>query len=201
MLELVFYIAAVLLLVFLLKHLPPRVPEKVLEENGVKTKEEEKDKPKAPETSEGKEDRADHLAEKGKLKKAEKIYLDLIVENPQEARFYNKLGLVYAQQGAFKDAQDALKQALTIEPDNDTVYNNLGLVAYKEERFDEAAQYYEKSLEINNTIPSRFVNLGLAYFMQKKYRKAADAFEQALILEPANEEYKKLLAEAEEKLK
>ncbi len=194
MAELVLYIASILFLVLLLRRLPPRIPEKIL-------KAEKAQEEKATTPEESREDKADQLVEEGKLKAAEKIYLSLVVENPQEARFYNKLGLVYLKGKNYKDARDALQQALTIEPDNDTFLNNLGLIAYQEEKYDEAVEAYEKSLEINNKIASRFVNLGLAYFMQKKYRKAADAYEQALILEPANEEYKKLLAEAEEKLK
>jgi tetratricopeptide (TPR) repeat protein len=197
MAELILYTASILFLILVLRHLPPRVPEKVLKEAKAKEKKAE-DK---PETAEDKEIKADKLAEENKLKAAEKIYLALIVGNPQEARFYNKLGLVYLKDKAYKDARDALKQALTIEPDNDTFYNNLGLIDYQEGKFDEAVEAYEKSIDINNTVSSRFVNLGLAYYMQKKYRKAADAYEKALILEPANEEYRRLLQEVEEKLK
>ena len=61
--------------------------------------------------------------------------------------------------------------------------------------------FEEKSIAINNKVASRFMNLGLAYFMSKKYRKAADAYEKALILEPHNDEFKRLLADAEAKLK
>ncbi|MBU1092181.1 tetratricopeptide repeat protein, partial [Patescibacteria group bacterium] len=145
--------------------------------------------------------KADGLAQAGEYKKAERSYLKLITKDPQESSLYNKLALVYLGGKNYKDAADAIEQALQLEPDNDTFYNNQGLLFYQQGDYDEAVESYEKSIDINNKVASRFMNLGLAYFMCKKYRKAADAYEKALILEPHSDEYKRLLEEAEVKLK
>lgn len=200
MLELIIFFATVLLLIIVLRKLPleKEVVKKIAYEAKQLAGEDEE------ETDEASEDllnKADHLAQAGEYAKAEKIYLKLVTEDPQNASLYNKLALVYLGKKEFKDAAQALTQALTIEPDNDTFYNNLGLLLYQQGDYDEAIESYEKSIEINNKVASRFMNLGLAYFMVKQYRKAADAYEKALILEPNNEEYKRLLTEAEEELK
>ncbi|MFH0912076.1 MAG: tetratricopeptide repeat protein [Patescibacteria group bacterium] len=198
MLELVIFIASIVLVMIILRKLPleKEVVKKLAHEAGQLDKEgEEEDKD---------EDiiaKADRLAQVGDYQKAERIYLRLITNDPQNSSLYNKLALVYLGDKSYDDAANALEQALQLEPDNDTFYNNQGLLLYQQGHYDESVDSYEKSISINNKVASRFMNLGLAYFMSKKYRKAADAYEKSLILEPHNEEFKRLLADAEAKLK
>ncbi|MBN2585127.1 tetratricopeptide repeat protein [Patescibacteria group bacterium] len=203
MLELIIFAATVILLIIVLRKLPleKEVVKKLAKEARDLDREGDDKKSEEDEEDEDLLSRADKLAKDGQYAKAEKLYLKLITKDPQDAGLYNKLALVYLGNKGYKDAATALEQALQIEPDNDTFYNNFGLLFYQQGMYDEAIESYEKSIAINNKVASRFMNLGLAYFMSKKYRKAADAYEKALILEPHNDEYKKLLAEAEEKLK
>lgn len=198
MLELIIFITTIILLIIILRKLP-------LEKRVVEKLAREAHQLEEGESEKGIDDdllsKANHLAQAGQYSRAEKIYLKLVAQDPQNASLYNKLALVYLGKKEFGDAAKALEQALMLEPDNDAFYNNLGLLLYQQGRYDEAIESYEKSIEINNKVASRFMNLGLAYFMSKKYRKAADVYEKALILEPNNEEYKRLLTEAEDKLK
>ena len=197
-LELIIFAATVILLIIILRKLPleKEIVKKISREadqleNGGSDKEV---------IHEDALDRADHLAKAGQYSKAERVYLRLITKDPKNAGLYNKLALTYLGKKDFKDAAKALSQALELDSKNDAFHNNLGLLFYQQGKYDEAIDGYERSIEINNKVASRFMNLGLAYFMLKKYRKAADAYEKALILEPDNEEYKKLLSEVEEKL-
>ena len=201
MLELIILVATVVLLVIVLNKLP--LEKEVVKKLAYDAKkiEQGEDGEEASETDTDALQRADHYAQDGQYKRAEKLYIKLISEDPQEASLYNKLALVYLGNKEFEDAARALDQALQLEPDNDTFYNNLGLLFYQQGDFEESVENYERSIDINNKVASRFMNLGLAYFMLKKYRKAADAYEKALILEPQNDEYKRLLSEAEAKLK
>ncbi|MEA1909858.1 MAG: tetratricopeptide repeat protein [Patescibacteria group bacterium] len=197
MFELLIFVATIVLLFVVLGKLPleEEVVTKLVAE--AKQHDDEEGGPK----KENALTRADKYAGSGDYVKAEKIYLRLITKDPQDASLYNKLALVYLSKKAFADAKHALDQALQLEPDNDTFYNNQGLTAYSQGEYDEAVEAYEKSIEINNKVASRFMNLGLAYQMLKQNRKATDAYEKALILEPQNEEYKRLLLESEAKLK
>lgn len=200
MLELIIFAATVILLIMILRKLP--LEKEVVKKLSHEARQTDMDETNDEESSD--EDvvaRADRLAGAGEYKKAERIYLRLITKDPQAAGLYNKLALVYLGDKNYKDAANALEQALQLEPDNDTFYNNQGLLFYQQGEYEEAIESYEKSISINNKVASRFMNLGLTYFMSKKHRKAADAYEKALILEPHNEEYKRLLAEAEAKLK
>ncbi|MFA5270252.1 MAG: tetratricopeptide repeat protein [Patescibacteria group bacterium] len=204
MLELIIFAATVILLIIVLRKLP--LEKEVVKKLAKEARELDHDEDASEKSEEDYEDEdllghADKLAQDGQYTKAEKLYLKLITKDPQAAGLYNKLALVYLGNKEYKDAAKALEQALQIEPDNDTFYNNFGLLFYQQGMYDESVESYEKSIAINNKVASRFMNLGLAYFMSKKYRKAADAYEKALILEPHNEEYKRLLADAEEKLK
>jgi len=200
MLELIIFVATIILLVMILNKLP--LEKEVVKRLSHDARQLDKDETDNEGTGEGDVlARADRLAQAGEYRRAERIYVRLITQDPQVATLYNKLALVYLGEKNYKDAANALEQALQLEPDNDTFYNNQGLLQYQQEQYDEAIESYEKSIAINNKIASRFMNLGLAYFMSKKYRKAADVYEKALIIEPHNEEYKRLLSDAEAKLK
>ena len=197
MFELLIFVATIVLLIIVLSKLP--LEEEVISKLAAEAKQDEEEP-----VNDKEEDiltKADRYAQSGDYNKAEKIYLRLITKDPQGAGLYNKLALVYLGKKAFSDAGHALEQALQLEPDNDTFYNNQGLLLYQQEQYDEAVEAYEKSIEINNKVASRFMNLGLVYQMLKQYRRSADAYEKALILEPHNEEYKRLLSESEAKLK
>lgn len=189
MLEVIVFIATVIALIMILRKLPVEVGE-AAKANGKRSM-----------GASGLREEGDEYFEKGELRKAERIYLKLLKEQPDDATLYNKLGLVYLEDKDFKDAKSALLQALKLEPENDTFYNNLGLLYYEMGHYENAIEAYEKSISINDKIASRLVNLGLAYFMCKKYRKAADSYEKAIILDPRNEAYVELLKKAEEKLK
>lgn len=190
MLEVVVFVATVIALIIVLRKLPVDMGEVVKAGGKKKSKK-----------ANGLREEADEHFEKGELREAEKAYLKLLKEHPDDATLYNKLGLVYLENKGFKNAKSALHQALKLEPENDTFYNNLGLLYYEMGRYDDAIEAYERSIDINDKIASRLVNLGLAYFMNKKYRKAADQYERAIILDPRNETYIELLKKTEEKLK
>ena len=200
MLELIIFAATVFLLMMILKKLP--LEKEVVKKLSHEARQLDKDEDEE-DTDKGEDvlARADRLAQAGEYRKAERIYLRLITEDPQSAGLYNKLALIYLGDKSYADAANALDQALQLEPVNDTFYNNQGLLFYQQGQYEESIESYEKSIAINNKVASRFMNLGLAYFMSKKHRKAADAYEKALILEPHNEEFKRLLADAEAKLK
>jgi len=198
-LELIIFAATVVLVIMILKKLP--LEKEVVKRLSHEARQLVKDEDEEEDDDEDVAARADRLAQAGEYHKAERIYLRLITKDPQAASLYNKLALVYLGDKNYKDASHALEQALQLEPDNDTFYNNQGLLFYQQGQYEEAIESYEKSITINNKVASRFMNLGLAYFMSKKHRKAADAYEKALILEPHNDEYKRLLADAEAKLK
>ena len=189
MIEVVVFIATVILLIMVLRKLPVDVDTSTKEGD------------KADNQEKSLREQADDFFEAGDLKKAERTYLKVLSQEPDDAGVYNKLGLVYLQDKNYKDAKASLKQALKLEPDNDTFYNNLGLLFYEMEKYEDAIEAYQKSIEINDKIASRLVNLGLAYFMTKKYKKAIDVYEKAIILDPRNENYVELLKKAEEKTK
>ena len=53
---------------------------------------------------------------------------------------------------------------------------------------------------INNRIPIRYSELGLTLMKIEEYERAADSFRRAMVIEPKNHRYKKLLAKAERDL-
>lgn len=143
---------------------------------------------------------AETLFEEKNYPEAEKIYLQVIAQNPTAVHAYNRLGLIYMEQKNFSDAKEAFSHALKIDPQNAFIYNNLGLVLYNQGKYKEAITFYKKAIAIDSLVASRYVNLALAYQALRAFREAIEAYRKAIALEPHNEEYKMALETLERKL-
>src|SRR5680860_579748 len=119
MVEVIIFVATVIVLIMILRKLPVDADKALKQGSG-------KSSPGTIQLSD-----ADELFEQGEIKKAEKMYLRLLDKDSEDATLYNKLGLVYLADKNYKDAKSSLRQALKLEPENDTFYNNLGLLYYE----------------------------------------------------------------------
>lgn len=69
----------------------------------------------------------EQLIKAGDLEGAEKFFLIAATKNPQDARVYAKLGLIYLQTKSYQDAIDALKVAVKLDKHNPSRHYNLAL--------------------------------------------------------------------------
>lgn len=63
-------------------------------------------------------DEASSLVENDKLDEAEKIYIEIVKENPQSIRAYKALGEIYLKRHNFGDAKAAFRQVKKLDPNN-----------------------------------------------------------------------------------
>ncbi len=117
------------------------------------------------------------LCNSRKFLEAERIYQKMQQSYPEEARLFNALGTLYAEQGKYGDAEKSWLRAISLEPSTET-YNFLGSIWEGQDRYDDAVEAYKKALELTpNDIMSRS-NLGWIYASQKKYSRARKEFQR-----------------------
>lgn len=75
-------------------------------------------------------ERADRMFLKKKYDLSEKMYLNLIKKDPQNARIYSRLGVVYLEKRDYKSALEYFQRSLDLDNKVASRYFNLGL-AYK----------------------------------------------------------------------
>ena len=122
---------------------------------------------------------------KNQLKKAIKIYVDLL--NCSE---FNKnqilflLGTACYQSKNFKESINYFKNLLSIEPNNFHAYSNMALAQKELNQIDQAIFSFNKSIEINPKFSHSYNNLGNLYLEQLKYKDAIKCYSEAIKIEP-----------------
>lgn len=75
-----------------------------------------------------------------------------------------------------------------------------GYLNNQQKNFEEAKRCFKKALKINPNSASAWAGLGFAYDGAEDYSNSLEAYKKAVELEPANENYKKNLETAKQKL-
>ena len=145
-------------------------------------------------------DRAGEMIDNKEYADAEKMLIASLEIDPRNPKIYNKLGIIYLEQENYADAKESFKAALKYDKNNDLFYNNLGLSLFNQGRYLEAIEAYQRSIQLNSLIPHRYINVGLSFAALRQYEKALDAYKKALVLDKDNENYQKLIREAQEKI-
>lgn len=123
------------------------------------------------------------LAEK-RYDEAITAYQELLVGQPNNARFSNMLGVAYQQIGELGKARSAYQRAARSDATFADPYNNIGTTWYQEKKYRKAVRAYLKALQVDPNLATAYANLGFAYFSDKKYPEAIDAFNRALSIDP-----------------
>ncbi len=127
------------------------------------------------------------------------IHLD-----PEEAEYYMRAGMAYAELHCFVAAGNAFAGALKlvagIEKHKNLEENirnnrahywtdrfNQGIGHLEEEELEEAAREFQNAIAVDSTDVRAYRNLGVVYLRLEEYRRALRTFKQALMLEPDDE--------------
>jgi tetratricopeptide (TPR) repeat protein len=119
----------------------------------------------------------------GRLGEAEKIYRQVLAEQPKNADALFLLGSLTHQAGKFDAACDLLNQAILVNPTAADYHVNLGVVLTAQGRLAEAVATFKKALALRPKHAGYF-NLGIALLQMGQPDSAANAFREALALEP-----------------
>jgi predicted TPR repeat methyltransferase len=127
---------------------------------------------------------AQALQRNEKFDAAERIYLEILQQLPDEPNALNFLGVLRHQQKRTAEALALLRRAVELLPDDPGPIVNLGNVLIEAERFEEAAEALRQAVLLDPTAARVFNNFGIACMRCGDLERAEAAFLEGLALEP-----------------
>lgn len=130
------------------------------------------------------EQMADLYMARKEYREASQLYKRLVDQDPQNAVYFNKLGIAMHQQTILGSALKCYERAVKLDPSYADAQNNIGTIYYQRKKYGKAIKAYQKAISIRNDMPVLYSNLAYAFFEDKKYEQAIGSFRQALALDP-----------------
>ncbi len=134
---------------------------------------------------------ADTLGNKGDVKAAESIYLELIQKFEEEqnnralSTVLNNLAYLYSEHEMKLDEAYAMaRRADELAPRQDFILDTIGWIAYKQKNYEKAEEYLLKSYRLSLNDPEIASHLAILYEDQNKPELALEFYEKALRIEP-----------------
>lgn len=128
--------------------------------------------------------RALQLHRQGQLGEAERLYRDILREDPDHAIATHYLGLAAWHRGDRIEAERLMRAALALDGSVPDFHGNLGLLLRDTGRLDEAIACHRKALEVDPGWLEAFSNLGLALEAAGRSDEAVAAYREAIAREP-----------------
>jgi len=113
------------------------------------------------------------------LDQAEECLRELIELDPEHARGYNKLGVVFARRKDLRQAEDCFNQAVALDPDLAAAHSNLGNIYSEHGWTDRAKEAYERALALDPGNPTAMHNLGVLFRKSGDIGKGVSMLKQA----------------------
>jgi len=126
------------------------------------------------------------LFNKGQIKKAEKICIELFKDNPKNIDNLNLLGIILFKKKDFDKSIKLIKESISINPNQHETNNNLGLIYIEIGKFKDAIIYLNNSIKINPNFTDAYNNLGIAFKELGQFNNAIKNWEKAISINPNN---------------
>ena len=127
---------------------------------------------------------ATDCAYSGDIRKAEKLFLEIIEANSQHYPARIGLGTLYLQENRIDDAVSQLEAATKINPDHPSAFVNLAAAFIQKGDFDAAVNECEEALFIDPKHTPAYKNLSWAYLEKGEYQRCVFVAKKLLELEP-----------------
>ena len=122
--------------------------------------------------------------QKGQLKEAQKIYKQILKNDPRNFEALQLNGTLNLQQKKYKTALKFFNLALKINPRVPYVNYNLGNVLHNLERFDDALQSYDRAIQLKPDYAEAFYNRGVVLEHLQRFDDALQSIDRAIQLKP-----------------
>ncbi|HZP74790.1 MAG TPA: tetratricopeptide repeat protein [Pseudolabrys sp.] len=132
--------------------------------------------------------RAHALHGQGDLRRAEKLYKEILAHDPANADVLHLLGFLYHQSGRPAQALCYLAAGLKSNPRSPPLLSNHGLVLHTLGRGDEALASYQAALAITPDDPDLLNKCGAVLLDLDRPQEAFTQFNRALALDPRHAE-------------
>jgi len=120
----------------------------------------------------------------GEMILAERLYRQILQEEPECADAWHLLGVLTSQSGRHLAAAGCIGHAIGLNPNASTYHNNLGLAYQALFKRDEALACYRRALELNSDYADAHNNLGVLLRDFGKSLEAEEACRRAVQLKP-----------------
>lgn len=123
------------------------------------------------------------LTQVGRADEAEQILMELLRDQPEDAKLYNYLGAALGTQDKLDAAEAAFRKGIDLQPDSARLHNNLGICLARQRQYAAAEAAYRKAIELRPKFFDAFFNLGLALRDQKKFADMEAAIRTSIDLQ------------------
>jgi len=132
----------------------------------------------------------------GRLADAERLYRQVLSQQPQHAESLHLLGVVAHQSGRDAEAVELIRWAIGVNPGAAHYYSNLGSALARQGYFDEAIAAFRQAVSLQPNQPEMHANLGNALRSSGALDEAIESYQRAVRLRPEYVEAKSNLANA-----
>lgn len=108
------------------------------------------DKKKSDKLTSSLEEQAESYFQEANFKQAEEIYLKLATKNPEDAKIYNRLGIIYLEQNNYQDAVEAFRESIKNGGKKSSRYYNLSLAYYGLQEYRNAYESIDEAVKLDN---------------------------------------------------
>lgn len=124
------------------------------------------------------------LHQQGQLEKAEAMYKQILLAEPQQFDALQLLATIALQRNNFEAAIELFDQALKINPSFADALNNRGSALKNLKRYEEALDGFDCALRIDPNFAMAHFNRGNTLFELKRYEEALDSYNCSLKIKP-----------------
>jgi tetratricopeptide (TPR) repeat protein len=124
------------------------------------------------------------LHQQGKLADAERIYREVLRQEPQHFGALHLLGVIAIQTRQTQRGIELITKSIELNPDNAAAYSNLGSGLVYLKRFDEALEMYDKAIALKADYAEAYSDRGAALNHLKRYGEALASCDKAISLKP-----------------
>lgn len=123
------------------------------------------------------------LHQDNKLDEAEKLYMEILKENSNNAETLNLYGILKLQKNLPDEAEPMILKAVSIQP-NEYFYENLAQVYLAKKEYSKAINSYEKAVKLNPQSPELLFGLALTYKKIRNFEEAIKIYNKVLEINP-----------------
>jgi protein O-GlcNAc transferase len=120
----------------------------------------------------------------GRFQEAEKLYRQVLAEQPNHPGAILHLGILAHQVGRNDLAIGLIRQSISLDPNIPEAYNNLGNSLHDTGRLDDAISAYRQAIALRPDYAEAHYNLGVALKNAGRVNEAIAAYRRTLVLMP-----------------
>ncbi len=124
------------------------------------------------------------LHQAGDFSNADRLYRQILREEPDNASALHLLGLVAHQTGRHEVAAEHIGRAVRLRPDDAEIISNLGTVRAAQGRPNDAAACFRRAVELAPDFAAARANLGSAFIQLGQPARAEECFRDVLRRQP-----------------